>query len=232
MRNAWFPGRVAEYVTTPELKTLRLSNVAMERNFTFGTESAAKPADADPSSALRKDIPSDTNPMSNEEIRSASAFEKARPLEVEKLTPERSTELVEIFVPQRLDFYRPPIVEEKEPEPSAPELKKQPQLGGAAGELMAARQRKPEKPKEKPQAIYGSVTLQDVLMSMRAAMAENDEARRVVLHEQDLRFVDLPELEGAEAGRLKHVGEFKIEVKVRGGETAVRRTVKVNPQDA
>lgn len=182
----------------------------------------------------QKDIPTDVKGMSTSELQSASAFQKA-PV-VEKLSPERSMELVEIFVPKRLDFYRQPIIEEKTPEPApAPEQYKKPKftMGGAAGDLMAARQRTPapEKPrrKEEKQAIYGSVSVQDVLVAMRAAMATNDEAARVVLQEGDVNFVDLPESE--EMGKVKHVGEFSVDVRVKGAEEGVRRTVRVVAQE-
>lgn len=245
----WFPRRIAEYVTIPELKRLRINNVAMERDFEFGVTSLAKERDAalDANGEWQKDIPSDIKSMSNAELRSASAFERAKMetgltdkepesvsvprkiVEVEKLTPERSMELVELFVPPRLEFYRQPIIGEKEPEKPAPE---RPQFGGAAGDLLAARTPLPEKPREKPQAIYGSVSSHDVLVAVRAVMGDNDEAARVVLHEGEIQLVDLHQGEGAEAGKIKHVGDFIAEIKVKGSEKAIQRTVRVIPQEA
>lgn len=234
MRNAWFPRRIAEYVTVPEMKTLRLNNIAMQRDHGFGITATAKEANAE--SAWQKDIPSDVKSMSNEELRSASAFGSEPKVDIEKLTPERSMELVEIFAPSRLDFWRQPIIEEKpkEPEQPAPEPEKPLQFGGAAGDLLAARRREPEKQKEEvpSQAIYGSVSTNDVLVALRAALGVNDEAGRVVLHENDISFVDLPDLEGSEASRVKHTGEFMVEIKIRGSGRAIRRPVRVIPQDA
>ena len=234
----------------PEQKTLRLKNVAMERDFEFGTASLVPAPSSDMASssnatgagAWQKDIPHDIKSMSTEELRNASAFQK--PEIVGKLTPERSAELVENFVPPRLDFYRQPIVEEKEkeppPPPEAPKRQPPPRFAsGAAADLLAARTpvAKPTKSKEekkpKAQAIFGSVSTQDVLVAVRAAMGGDDEAARVVVHESDIHFVDLPELEGAgaEAGRVKHLGEFSFEIKVRGSDVVVRRVLKVIPQE-
>lgn len=239
MRNEWFPRGVAEYVTLPELKTLRLKNVAMERDFGYGLTNLVKETSttSEAMASWQKDIPSNIKKLSDDELRSASAFQKKA--EVEKLTPERSTELLDLFVRPRLDFYRQPIVEEKEKEPEAPppEPRRQSRLGassGAAADLLAARMPQPEKPRAEPkgpQAIYGSVSIQDVLVALRAAMADNDEAARVVLQEQDITFVDLPEAEGGEAGKLKHVGDFSVEIRARGSDTPVRRVVRVSPQE-
>ena len=237
MRNEWFPQHIAEYVTLPELKTLRLKNVAMERDFEFGLTNLVKEASTttDAMAPWQKDIPGDIKRLNPEELRNASAFQKRA--EVEKLTPERSTELLEIFVGPRLEFYRQPIVEEKEKEPEVPsrEPKRSARFGsGAAADLLAARMPEPEKLKEtkdRSQAIYGSVSTQDVLMALRAAMADNDEAARVVLHEQDISFADLPEAEDGEAGKLKHTGDFSVDIKVKGSDISIRRVVRVIPQD-
>ncbi|KAK3705449.1 hypothetical protein LTR37_013266 [Vermiconidia calcicola] len=233
MRNIWFPKGIADYVTVPELRILRVKNTAMERDFEFGTNEIAKQnaTTLDAMAPWQKDIPNNIKGMSRNEIKSASAFQKKT--EVERLSPERSMELVEIFVKPRLDFYRQPI-EEKQPETPAPEPKKAPRYGsGAAADLLAARMREPEElKKHKAQAIYGSVSPLDVATAIRAAMGDNDEAARVVLSEQDIQFVDLPESEGGEAGKnVKHVGYFTVEIRVRGSDVAVRRTVRVVPQE-
>ncbi|KAK6429170.1 hypothetical protein LTR95_014681, partial [Oleoguttula sp. CCFEE 5521] len=140
-----------------------------------------------------------------------------------------------IFVPQRLDFYRQPIP--AEPEPPAPK-RATPSIGtGIAAELFAARTQaeeasKPVKPAA-AQAIYGSVSTQNVLDAVKAALATNDESARVGLVEEDVRFIAGPEVVGVEeAGRVvKHVGDFTVEIRVRGGEEGVKRHVRVNAQE-
>lgn len=250
MRNMWFPRRVAEYVTIPELKRLRLNNVAMDRDFEFGVTSLAIERGLPPNANAewQKDIPSDIKSMSNAELRDASALERAkiktgltdtepksasaprRAVEVEKITPERSVELIELFVPPRLEFYRQPILEEREKVPEKPALES-PQFGGAAGDLLAARTPSSSKRKEGPQGIYGSVSSHDILVAVRAVMADNEEAARVVLQEGDIHIVDLLGGDGAETGKVKHVGDFVVEIKVRGSDKPLQRTVRVSPQE-
>lgn len=238
MRNQWFPTKVADYVTMPEMKRLRLAGVEFERDFQYGMEISADEAEASDmndvknmsiaelraASARERELHARVPKMSTEELTDASAFQQA-PI-VDRLTPERSAELVELFVPRRIDFYRQPIMEEKEDEPV--DSRSRAQFGGVTGDLIAARM---PRPKPKFQAIYGSVATHDVLVALRAAMGNNDEAARVVLHEDDLQFVDLPNVGGAEASRVKHVGDFSIEIRVRGLDVAVRRTVRVIPQE-
>ncbi|KAK1818213.1 hypothetical protein LTR12_007365 [Friedmanniomyces endolithicus] len=232
MRNDWFPRRIAEYVTLPELKTLRTKNVAVERDFNFTIKSLITPR------STRTD--SSTDPtrggMTASAQQEASMFQRAT-LDPARLSPERSMELLEIFIPSRgLEFYRQPIIEEKEPEPTpAPEPKKPSRSFGfgAGAELMAARAEKPEPVKAKvpegPQAIYGSVSTHDVLVAVQAAMAENDESRMVALRREDVRFVDLRGEE--ETDRVKTVGTFVVEVKAKGVEAGIKRNVRVIAQE-
>jgi hypothetical protein len=232
---------VAEYVTAPELKGLRLKNVTMERDFQFEitTRKQQRQIAYEALKARRKDLPNDVKRLDAAELQTASAFQKKA--EIERLSPQRSTELIELFVTPRLEFYRQPIVEEKEKEPDlpAPEPKKTPSYGtGAAADLLAARSGELDEVtvdapavNSQAQAIYGSVSPLDVLQAVRAAMAENDEAQRVVLSEQDVHFVDLPDTEGDRARVVKHVGDFEVEIKPKGAEAAVRRSVRVIPQE-
>lgn len=231
MRNEWFPAGTADYVTMPELKKLRLAGAPMERDFTYGLNEGRTALDAISS----EDSTGNLKSMSNEEVVDASAFQKRTP--VDRLSPERSTELLEMFVRPRLEFYRQPIMEEKvvEPEPPVPEPRKKASYGSGAGaELLAARMGgfvQPKVAKDGPQGIYGSVSPLDVLQAVRAAMAEDDDAKRVVLSEQDVHFVDLPDIEGETAKVVKHVGDFAVEIKVKGAERIVRRVVAVIPQE-
>nr|OQO27468.1 hypothetical protein B0A51_06552 [Rachicladosporium sp. CCFEE 5018] len=225
MRNEWFPRRIAEYMTLPEQRTLRLKNTTFERDFQYGAEEdlpIPTPGSAQsPASTLGTPTP-------------AQPFIRRAP-ELERLSPERSMQLIEIFVPQRLDFYRQPIP--AEPEPPAPKRPTSSLGTGIAAELFAARAQaeeasKPVKPAA-AQAIYGSVSTQNVLDAVKAALATNDESARVGLAEEDVRFVAGPEVVGVEeAGRVvKHVGDFTVEIRVRGSEEGVKRHVRVNAQE-
>lgn len=226
MRNSWYPSRIAEYVTMPELQKLRLNNVPMERNFEFITPEALQQRNRRKRRNMsEEDIEHDLSQAPEQSADASSTprrFAAARAPEIEKITPQRSLELVENFVPHRLEFHRQPAPEKPKPK------KPMPQFRGAAGDLMASRLHSED---GRLRAIFGSVTPQDVLAAVREGMARNDEAARVVLLESEIAFVDLPDVLGAEAGRVKHMGDFTVEIRARGAEGAVRRVVRVLPQE-
>lgn len=223
MRNEWFPRRIAEYVTVPELRTLRLNNTAMDRNFDYGLDSSVEKAvsSAGANRTWQNGIPSDIH-----------ASMRTRAPEVQRLSPERSMQLLDIFVPQRLDFFRQPIPEEPAAaEPVVEEQDRAPKLRGAAADLFAARMQQPAASSSKPQGIYGSVSTQDILVAVRAAMGGNDEAARVLVAEEDITFVESGVAEIEENRRIKHVGDFTVEIRTKGAEEGVRRLIKVHAQE-
>ncbi|CAK3912602.1 Hypothetical predicted protein [Lecanosticta acicola] len=225
MRNRFFPQRIAEYITVPELRTIRASNVPIERDYAFGQQQKKPVADVDSEQGWVPGMPL-TDPTQ-------TAKEKERELAPEKLDPERGTQLLEIFVKPVLQFYRQPILEEAEPEPegpaSEPKRERQRTASSAAADLLAARTAKPKPKPAGPQGIYGSVSTHDILVHVRAALATNDEAARVILGEEDIRFLDR---EVETERKVKHVGDFTIEIRVKGAAEAIKRTVRVTPQEA
>ena len=140
------------------------------------------------------------------------------------------------MIPSHLEFYRTPIVN---PEPETP--KEQPpvrpsrrnQATSAAAADLAAFEASMRKPQPEPQmvAIYGSVSTADIAESVKAVLAETEEGARVVLSAEDITIVtgEGP-VPGAEADRLKALGEFEIDIRVKGGE-AVRRFISVIAQE-
>ena len=68
----------------------------------------------------------------------------------------------------------------------------------------------------------------DVLTSVKAILANNDEAARVILSESDIRFVE--GLAGGETTRVKHLGRFTVEIQVKGAKAPIKRTVRVQAQ--
>ena len=80
-------------------------------------------------------------------------------------------------------------------------------------------------------AIYGSVSTADIAASIKAALAMDEEGARVVLGPEDVTIVSgKGDEDGGEADRIKNLGEFEIDVRVKGGE-AIRRIVRVQPQE-
>ena len=81
-------------------------------------------------------------------------------------------------------------------------------------------------------AIYGSVSTADIVESVKAVLAETEEGARVVLSAEDITIVtDEGPAPGAEADRLKALGEFEVDIRVKGGEL-VRRFISVKAQEA
>lgn len=70
---------------------------------------------------------------------------------------------------------------------------------------------------------------------MKAVLAENEEASKVVIGEEDVKFVveggQQQQEKSAETDRVKHLGEFEVEVRIRGTGAAVRRVVRVAAQE-
>lgn len=135
--------------------------------------------------------------------------------------PERSMELLDTFVSPTIDFSRQRI----EPEP---ETKQRYGASGAADILTAAAMGSKSKTSSS-NAIYGSVTTADVAATIKAALAHNDEAARVILNDADIRFVT--ESEDADAQRVKELGVFKVEIQVPGAPEPLVRNVRVKAKD-
>ena len=145
------------------------------------------------------------------------------------MQPQRATQLISTEVPQYLDFYRSPIVN---PEPERPRHEpsqsRRESVSAAAADLVAA-----SEPFIKPQtvAIYGSVTTADIVTSIKAVLSANEEAARIVLNAGDVRVVSDAEAEATvDANRIKSLGEFEIEIQVKGGDP-VRKNVRVKVQE-
>ena len=145
--------------------------------------------------------------------------------------PEKATQLIETYVPQHLEFYRPVIsTSETEAVESLPSRKN----SSAPGDLAEA-----SEPLPNPQsiAIYGSVSTADIVAKIKALMtlkgdsAESVEAARVVLNPEDIRIEREDGLQvGEERDRIKTLGNFKIYILVKGGEV-IRRIMKVKAQE-
>lgn len=217
MRNSYFPRRIADYLPEAEQRQLRATNTTIARDYDFGRKDKT-------GSVLQPSLTPLTDEPTPAPVRKAP--------EVEKLSVERSLELLEIFIPHRMDFYRQPIVEEKAEEEKEPDKddKRQRTASSAAADLLAARsQARLEKAKPKlTGAIYGSVSAHDILVAARAAIATNDEAARIILMEQDIQFLDE---HAKKENKLKLVGDFTVEIQLKGADRRVKRTVRVIPQD-
>ena len=118
-------------------------------------------------------------------------------------------------------FYRSPIGS-SEPVKTAPRNGKQVDRGAPMA---------PE-PSSQPnlEAIYGSVSTADIATSIKAVLAETKDGPRVVLAAEDITIQRMQGIDiGVEADRIKALGNFDVDIRVKGG-TAVRRIVSVQAQ--
>lgn len=151
--------------------------------------------------------------------------------------PGKASEIMEASIPSHLIFYRTPIVN---PEPETPAQEAPIRLrraaSSAAAELEAASEPLPKPPKPQLTTVFGSVSTADIAEAMKAALAQTNEGVRVVLGPEDITVLekaleaDGPEETGIEGDRLKALGDFQVEARVKGGE-AVVRTVSVRAQE-
>lgn len=226
MRNIWYHSKWAHYMTTAQLKSI--PDLVVERDFTYGIEQATEaqvPGAVAPGN-VQIELLSVREPPSAYDENTAKA-----------LQPQRASQLVDIIVPEYLVFHRRPVITSTESEkaPNAePQTKSRFAASSAAEELAVASEvlRKPE-----ATSIYGSVSTADMtasikaLMVMRGNSAETEEAARVVLDAEDVRIVqDEGTKTSGELDRIKRLGDFMIDIQVKGGE-AVRRIVRVKAQD-
>jgi hypothetical protein len=196
MRNRWFPARVADYVPAIQLKQLKAQELDFARDFSYGVR---------------------VNLEEAEEDKEVLAYQRhVRPIEIDVLSPKRSMELLDAFVPPTIDFFRQRIEQERDSKPRFG-------ASGAADVLTAAAMA--GKAKAHTDAIYGSVSTTDVVQTIRGALAHNDEAARVILNEADVSF--LSGHEEGDTSRVKQLGVFKIEIRFPGAEESLVRNIRI-----
>lgn len=128
--------------------------------------------------------------------------------------------LIDTFLPSTIDFSRQ-VIEQDQSE------SKQQGASSAADIMNAAMMA--SKPKPLKDAIYGSVSIADVIATIKSALAHNDEAARVILNENDVSFVTGHDKD--DASKVKQLGVFKVEIRVPGAEKALTRTIRVRAKE-
>lgn len=73
--------------------------------------------------------------------------------------------------------------------------------------------------------IYGSVSIGDIIQSIRQAVSHNDEAARISMPDLQIKFLDLPD--GETPTRVRRLGSFTIEIVQKGTQNVLQRTVNV-----
>ncbi|KAL8724342.1 MAG: hypothetical protein Q9166_008007 [cf. Caloplaca sp. 2 TL-2023] len=201
MRNMYYPQRKAEYVTEAQMRTMNQKDMVIERDFTFG--------------------------VPQPEAIAQTPVEEAVNAQMKLLAPNRASEVIETHVPPVIVFYRVPIAT-PEPEPEPPES-----LGNSINAIGGdAPVRKASEPKPSPVTrIFGSVSAADIVDSIKAVLTMSDEGGRVVLAPEDIKIDEKQSDDvGIEIDRLKALGEYKIEVRLKGVDP-IQRLVSIRAQE-
>ena len=130
-------------------------------------------------------------------------------------------ELINAFIPPTLSFFRKAI------EHDTTEPKQRQGASSAADVLTAAAMA--NRPEPMAGGIYGSVSTADVVATIKAALAHNDEAARVLLAESDVRFISGNADE--DSSRVKRLGDFKIEIQMPGSEAPLTRNIRIRAKE-
>lgn len=147
------------------------------------------------------------------------------------LQPERASELLDEKLPSQIIFYRVPIVDPKSTS-FALETERTGDASPAAAALAAASAPVAPSLMFEVEKIFGSVSTADMAESIKALLAMDEESARIVVGGEDITMIGTAgEDAGVEGDRLKAVGDFLIEIRVKGGEP-VQRTVSVRGQEA
>lgn len=248
MRNQFFPNKKAEYVTAAKLKELGLKKddiidpKTLENPEEILTGAAneepvqSRAADAEKEVLQVDGIPAVTPPESIKLTKAASSVESFEPLEftpakpgervglvlptkriesVEpKVDPEEATMTLSDLLPPALEFFRIPI---RKPEDAPVVLS--PSLSSKAAISGKSRDTRTE--------TRGAVSTQDIIASMKTILATNKKGSKISLHPEEIRFLD----KSIEKGRVKYIGDFEIDIHLKGAPQAIRRTVRVIAQE-
>ncbi|KAI9798182.1 MAG: hypothetical protein M1833_004931 [Piccolia ochrophora] len=206
MRNEWYPTGRAEYVTSASLKALGDGNVTIERDFNFGQRHLSDSVlpDASMNGATRVEA------------------------EVALLGPVRSTQILSSLVPATIEFYRPMISSSPRLDSVASGASQEPVVSSGANGTASHSEGKGSS--GEPAGIYGSVSAADVVNSLRTILANDREGSRVVLGPEDVTLSSA-KLDRSQVDRVKHLGEFQVEIRPKGSAHSVQRTVVVKGED-
>lgn len=133
-----------------------------------------------------------------------------------------ATVILDNVLPPHLEFYREAIEPVPAPKKLSPSLQSKAVISAAAkGPEITANN-----------SIYGSVSTADIVASMTEILAEDRLGKKVVLAAEDVSFVEREVGDAGEVGgdRVKMLGVFEVEIRLKGAPDLVKRTIKVSAQ--
>ena len=223
MRNHFHPKQLATYLPFPELVALRRSATPLERDTTFQI----------PGPTIEREAIRECNQPAAKALRQP----EPKPVELNLLPPAQAHTLLDQVIPPTLEFFRTPIgsPEERQRKSENPDAE-------ALGKVKEAHTESPaagETPRQTAANIYGSVSVSDITQSVKALLLSRGLSGRIVFPEEEVRFVHLGEELGTEsegvgitADKIKKLGEFEYEIKVKGWDgESIRRVCRVLSDD-
>lgn len=261
MRNLWFPQRIAEYVPLPTLKQLSAAHTPITRDFDFTTTPAPSSSSSNDAPAsvqqqvaaqLRASTLAAQRHVESNRVSPSRATDLVDVLVPHRLDFMRSA--IEATPPSTAATVAAATaaVESAVDATPAPmqQKRRRGQDGSSAASILLAARASPSPPLPTTTTtasahtvdttapgtpIYGSVSTADVAAAIKEILAQNEEASKVLLGDEDVKFVttraDGSPVVGLveEGGRVKVLGEFEAEIRIKGAETVVRRVVRVLP---
>ncbi|KAK7710431.1 hypothetical protein SLS57_008395 [Botryosphaeria dothidea] len=211
MRNEWFPSRTADYITPAQLREIKAKDVSIERDHTFGIEVVDAQEDKGP-----------------------EVLEIAKPkaIEIEKISPQRSLELINNLVPARIDVRMPANYSQQQQQKQPQKPKEQPRPRGmSAADVLAAASAAasatPTQPVDTRIPLYGSVSTSDIASLVKEQLGVNEEGARVVVSEGEVHWLNGTSAE--DPTKVRYLGEYEVKIKLKGVEEGVRRKIRVLP---
>ncbi|KAG0649726.1 hypothetical protein D0Z07_3901 [Hyphodiscus hymeniophilus] len=248
MRNTWFPRKMAEYQTLAQLKGL--GDVVIERDSTFSPRESKRLGQEKREVQDARKVESIMVPEALElQETFAAPIEEAVP-EAEFIEPEmlsvrssphlgwrnvltfvqseQAAIIIAKLVPENLEFYRTPMPAPPPPKKLSPSLASSSAISAAAAKAAIENAKRDPQQLARP-AIYGSVSIADVVANIKAILWEDIEGSRVILSTENVSFVEQSSLKDKD--RVKHLGSFTIDIRLGPAESEkVRRTITVRAQ--
>ena len=129
-------------------------------------------------------------------------------------------------MPLTLDFYRTPIF----PLESRQSAEENTTSNKPVSEAEAAAPPNDVSPRQVPDNIYGSVSVEDISTAVKALLHQRGMTGLVVLPDEQVQFVNIAGTK-QRANKVKRLGEYTYEIRIKGHDERIRRNVRVMSND-
>lgn len=215
MRNYLFPRRICDYVTAAQVQELKKRNIPIERDSSFGRELN----DSEDAQKLPKAAEQKTKAIDIDFMAASLAFMLREDCTNKPVQPAAAFKVLDRFVPPVVEFYRTPIA-------NVETVKTADKESATASSLETESVSHQKGQTQAGTNIYGSVGITDVATAIKAALSIHDPNGRILLADEDIKFIRAETGEDA-ADRVKQLGDYTIEIKLKGHDVSIQRIVRV-----